>query len=190
MSSYRLFSTFSSSFTVNRSHNAGFQKLFLLSDEMARVTGHQVLSRSGCTKYIWKYIKANDLQLASKRTEIVCDSVLQGIIPLKQVKCVFPPPTLCSRRTDALTSRSSSLAAPSRWPSTSGPFSSSAPFLSHAPHVSSFAAPTSSSTTTTTTATSSATTRTPSKSPCPSSSTPGSSLLACLFSPVSLSFPL
>jgi hypothetical protein len=73
-----------------------------------------VLSRSGCTKYIWKYIKRNEsvpfllflvlrkadffsppffalpshfrsLQLPSKKTEIRCDELLQGIIPQKQV---------------------------------------------------------------------------------------------------------
>ncbi|GAA6003443.1 hypothetical protein JCM10207_000336 [Rhodosporidiobolus poonsookiae] len=65
--------------------NSGFNKLHLLSPELAEVTGKQVLSRPGATKYIWRYIKANDLQDPSKKTDILPDETLSKLFPVKRI---------------------------------------------------------------------------------------------------------
>ncbi|GAA5854880.1 hypothetical protein JCM8547_004107 [Rhodosporidiobolus lusitaniae] len=64
-----------------RKNSAGFNKLYLLSDELAEVTGHKVLSRAGCTKYLWKYIKGNGLQDPAKKTDILPDDKLFEVFP-------------------------------------------------------------------------------------------------------------
>ncbi|BGP18814.1 hypothetical protein JCM10213_003469 [Rhodosporidiobolus nylandii] len=61
-------------------NNKGFNKLHLVSPQMAAVTGHDILSRPGCTKMIWRYIKRNGLQDPRKKTEILPDEKLKGVV--------------------------------------------------------------------------------------------------------------
>jgi upstream activation factor subunit UAF30 len=84
-----------------KTSHTGFNKLHVLSDEMAEVCGAPVLSRPGVTKVsplssaqdpprtvnlissstasqaLWKYIKANDLQDPDLRTDILPDDQLK-----------------------------------------------------------------------------------------------------------------
>ena len=55
------------------------QPIFALTPAMSKVTGRKTLSRGGCTKLIWKYIKANGCQDPGDGRVIVCDETLKGI---------------------------------------------------------------------------------------------------------------
>ncbi|GJN88199.1 hypothetical protein Rhopal_001164-T1 [Rhodotorula paludigena] len=59
--------------------NSGFNKPHLLSHELAEVCGVQVASRPGVTKYLWRYIKANNLQDPKKKTDILPDEKLKAV---------------------------------------------------------------------------------------------------------------
>ncbi|KAI7885873.1 SWIB-domain-containing protein [Lichtheimia hyalospora FSU 10163] len=53
-----------------------FSRTWILSDDMAQVTGQKALSRPQVVKHIWKYIKENNLQDPEKKTHIRCDDKL------------------------------------------------------------------------------------------------------------------
>ncbi|TKA53241.1 hypothetical protein B0A53_04097 [Rhodotorula sp. CCFEE 5036] len=68
-----------------KTSHTGFNKLHVLSDEMAEVCGAPVLSRPGVTKALWKYIKANDLQDPDLRTDILPDDQLKKVLPFERI---------------------------------------------------------------------------------------------------------
>lgn len=68
-----------------KTSHTGFNKLHVLSDEMAEVCGAPVLSRPGVTKALWKYIKANDLQDPNLRTDILPDDQLKKVLPFERI---------------------------------------------------------------------------------------------------------
>ncbi|GAA6026580.1 hypothetical protein JCM8202_005751 [Rhodotorula sphaerocarpa] len=65
--------------------HTGFNKLHLLSEDLADICGVQVLSRPGVTKALWVYIKANELQNPKKKTEILPDDKLKKILPFERI---------------------------------------------------------------------------------------------------------
>ncbi|GAA6001868.1 uncharacterized protein JCM10292_005947 [Rhodotorula paludigena] len=65
--------------------NSGFNKPHLLSHELAEVCGVQVASRPGVTKYLWRYIKANNLQDPKKKTDILPDEKLKLVLPFNRI---------------------------------------------------------------------------------------------------------
>ncbi|SCV72489.1 BQ2448_4026 [Microbotryum intermedium] len=71
--------------------NTGFNKLHRLSQEMADVCGSDQLSRPQVTKALWVYIKANELQIPEKKTDIRLDEKLK-------VTVLDPPLFLKTRR--------------------------------------------------------------------------------------------
>ncbi|KAI9255168.1 SWIB/MDM2 domain-containing protein [Phascolomyces articulosus] len=56
-----------------------FTRTWILSPELAAVTGEKALSRPSVVKHLWIYIKANNLQDPAKKTHIFCDEKLQKI---------------------------------------------------------------------------------------------------------------
>ncbi|KAI7861157.1 SWIB/MDM2 domain-containing protein [Circinella umbellata] len=56
-----------------------FTRTWILSPELAEVTGEPALSRPGVVKHLWIYIKANNLQDPDKKTHIFLDEKLQKI---------------------------------------------------------------------------------------------------------------
>ncbi|GAA5979849.1 hypothetical protein JCM11641_002716 [Rhodosporidiobolus odoratus] len=61
-------------------NSKGFNQLWVVSPEMAAVTGHQVLSRPGCTKLLWRYAKRNGLKNPNNGNEIMTDDLFKGIV--------------------------------------------------------------------------------------------------------------
>ncbi|KAJ8658842.1 hypothetical protein O0I10_005569 [Lichtheimia ornata] len=53
-----------------------FSRTWILSDDMAEVTGEKTLSRPQVVKHLWKYIKEKNLQDPEKKTHIRCDDKL------------------------------------------------------------------------------------------------------------------
>ncbi|GAA5990577.1 hypothetical protein JCM10908_003139 [Rhodotorula pacifica] len=68
-----------------KTSHTGFNKLHILSADMAEICGAPALSRPGVTKALWKYIKANELQDPNKRTDILPDATLKKVIPVDRV---------------------------------------------------------------------------------------------------------
>ncbi|BGP37555.1 hypothetical protein JCM10450v2_001470 [Rhodotorula kratochvilovae] len=68
-----------------KTSHTGFNKLHLLSPEMAEVCGEQVASRPRVTKLMWRYIKAHDLQDPNKKTEILPDETLSRVLPFARI---------------------------------------------------------------------------------------------------------
>ncbi|GAA5867781.1 hypothetical protein JCM3774_003409 [Rhodotorula dairenensis] len=68
-----------------KTSHTGFNKLHVLSPEMAEICDAPVLSRPGVTKALWKYIKGNSLQDPDKRTEILPDAKLKKILPVERI---------------------------------------------------------------------------------------------------------
>jgi len=58
---------------------------YLLSPIMARVTGEAQLPRPQVVKKLWEYIKANELQNPSNKSEIHCDKLLAELFGQKMV---------------------------------------------------------------------------------------------------------
>ncbi|KAI9499078.1 SWIB/MDM2 domain-containing protein [Zychaea mexicana] len=56
-----------------------FTRTWILSPELAAVTGEQALSRPSVVKHLWNYIKTNNLQDPEKKTHIFCDDKLKAI---------------------------------------------------------------------------------------------------------------
>ncbi|CDS03306.1 hypothetical protein LRAMOSA00708 [Lichtheimia ramosa] len=53
-----------------------FSRTWVLSNDLAEVTGEKELSRPQVVKHLWKYIKENNLQDPEKKTHIRCDEKL------------------------------------------------------------------------------------------------------------------
>ncbi len=51
----------------------GFGKAYVLSQPLAELTGHRMLSRPQVVKAMWDHIKANDLQDPRDKRDIICD---------------------------------------------------------------------------------------------------------------------
>ncbi|BGO98144.1 SWIB complex BAF60b domain-containing protein [Rhodotorula toruloides] len=68
-----------------KTSHTGFNKLHVLSDEMAAVCGRPVASRPGVTKYLWRYIKAHELQDPNKKTDILPDETLKKVLPFSRI---------------------------------------------------------------------------------------------------------
>ncbi|ORZ03656.1 SWIB/MDM2 domain-containing protein [Syncephalastrum racemosum] len=56
-----------------------FTRTWILSPEMAALTGEEKLSRPGVVKHVWKHIKENNLQDPNKKTNFFCDDQLKKI---------------------------------------------------------------------------------------------------------------
>lgn len=66
--------------TDKKPNTGGLNIPLLLSAELSALCGGaSVLSRAECMRELWVYIKANDLQKAEDRRQIVCDSALLKI---------------------------------------------------------------------------------------------------------------
>ncbi|KAJ3192956.1 hypothetical protein HK101_005685 [Irineochytrium annulatum] len=59
--------------------NTGFNKPMILSPELAAFMGTDRLSRPGCVKKLWAYIKEHDLQNPAKKTEIINDDAMKKV---------------------------------------------------------------------------------------------------------------
>ncbi|GAA6055404.1 hypothetical protein JCM3770_006974 [Rhodotorula araucariae] len=68
-----------------KTSHTGFNKLHLLSPEMAAVCGEEVASRPRVTKLMWRYIKANGLQDPNKKTDILPDPTLHRVLPFNRI---------------------------------------------------------------------------------------------------------
>jgi upstream activation factor subunit UAF30 len=68
-----------------RAPNAGFAKPMTLSPALAAVIGAGPAPRTEVTKKIWDYIKAHNLQDATKRTLINADDALFAVFDKRQV---------------------------------------------------------------------------------------------------------
>jgi chromatin remodeling complex protein RSC6 len=68
-----------------RTPNAAFMKAVTPSAALAAVIGGAAVPRTEITKKLWKYIKANKLQDAAKRTMINADAKLKEIFKKRQV---------------------------------------------------------------------------------------------------------
>ncbi|KAF8342715.1 uncharacterized protein EI90DRAFT_3278665 [Cantharellus anzutake] len=62
-----------------RQARGGFAKTFTLSEPLAELTGHRVLSRPQVVKAIWGHIKANDLQDPRDKRDIICDDKMRAV---------------------------------------------------------------------------------------------------------------
>jgi len=68
-----------------RTPNASFMKAMTPSAQLAAVIGNAAVPRTEVTKKVWEYIKAHNLQDASKKTMINADDKLRPIFDKPQV---------------------------------------------------------------------------------------------------------
>ncbi|KAI8144342.1 SWIB/MDM2 domain-containing protein [Fennellomyces sp. T-0311] len=66
-----------------------FTRTWVLSDELAAVTGASALSRPQVVKQLWVYIKKNKLQDQNKKTHIVCDDKLKKLFDNEDYMSAF-----------------------------------------------------------------------------------------------------
>jgi len=57
----------------------GFMKEYVLSEPLAQMTGHAMLSRPQAVKALWDHIKANNLQDPRDKREILCDAAMKAV---------------------------------------------------------------------------------------------------------------
>jgi len=57
----------------------GLGKEYLLSEPLAQLTGHAMLSRPQTVKKLWEHIKGNNLQNPEDKREIMCDPPMKAV---------------------------------------------------------------------------------------------------------------
>mmetsp|Transcript_8156 Transcript_8156/g.8173 ORF Transcript_8156/g.8173 Transcript_8156/m.8173 type:complete len:215 (+) Transcript_8156:66-710(+) len=67
-----------------------------LSNELSEFMGVEICGRTEVTKQIWVYIKANNLQNPSKKSEIICDDKLEKLLKKPKVNMFKMTGILCS----------------------------------------------------------------------------------------------
>jgi len=63
----------------------GFSKAYTLSQPLAELTGHHMLSRPQVVKAIWDHIKANELQDPRDKRDIICDEKLKAVFRSEKI---------------------------------------------------------------------------------------------------------
>ncbi|KAJ2916795.1 hypothetical protein MD484_g3660, partial [Candolleomyces efflorescens] len=63
----------------------GFGKEFTLSEPLAEVVSAAKLSRPQVVKYLWVYIKENELQNPGNKREIMCDTKLKAVFGVEKI---------------------------------------------------------------------------------------------------------
>ncbi|KAI9310273.1 SWIB/MDM2 domain-containing protein [Dichotomocladium elegans] len=66
-----------------------FTKTWVLSDDLAAVTGQPELSRPSVVKHVWQYIKEHNLQDPERKTHIFCDDKLKKIFDNESYMSTF-----------------------------------------------------------------------------------------------------
>jgi len=63
----------------------GFGKAYVLSQPLAELTGHHMLSRPQVVKAMWDHIKANDLQDPRDKRDIICDDKMKAVFRSEKI---------------------------------------------------------------------------------------------------------
>ena len=63
----------------------GFTKPVHLSPELSKFMGMEMCPRTEVTKYIWKYIKENNLQNPADKRVIMCNDALELLFKRKSI---------------------------------------------------------------------------------------------------------
>lgn len=65
------------------------QKLYLLSDDLKKVVGEDLLSRPEVIKRLWVYIRENNLQNPEDKRQIQCDELLKNVMAGNDTVTIF-----------------------------------------------------------------------------------------------------
>ncbi|KAM0749851.1 hypothetical protein T439DRAFT_40907 [Meredithblackwellia eburnea MCA 4105] len=68
-----------------KTSNTGYNKLHALSSALAEIVGAEAASRPQCTKKIWEYVKAHNLQKPGNGMFILPDSKLREVFPFNEI---------------------------------------------------------------------------------------------------------